>query len=43
MSEDIQAYDFLSDGQVEKVPMHPEDYVALLAWVRAKEGWERRR
>lgn len=22
----------------EKVPMDPEDYVALLAWVRAKEG-----
>jgi hypothetical protein len=21
----------------EKVPMHPEDYSALMAWVRAKE------
>jgi hypothetical protein len=32
---------FSSDNPAEKVPMHPEDFVALLAWVRAKEGWER--
>jgi hypothetical protein len=29
----------LSDGPAEKVPMHPEDFAALLAWVRAKEEW----
>ena len=28
---------FVSDPD-EKVPMDPEDYVALLEWVRAKEG-----
>jgi hypothetical protein len=37
MSEDISANGFCFDGEVEKVPMHPEDYIALLAWVRAKE------
>jgi hypothetical protein len=41
MSEDIQSYGFLSDGPVQKVPMHPEDYTALLEWVRAKEYFER--
>ena len=30
-----------SDEPVERVPMHPEDFRALLRWVRAKEGWER--
>jgi hypothetical protein len=29
---------FVPDDPAEKVPMHPEDFVALLAWVRAKEG-----
>ena len=43
MSEDIQSYGFLFDGPVQKVPMHPEDYSALLEWVSAKEGWERGR
>jgi hypothetical protein len=28
---------FSSDSAGEKMPMHPEDFVALLAWVRAKE------
>jgi len=28
---------YLSGETVEKVPMHPEDYTALLEWVRAKE------
>lgn len=32
---------FLSDDPAENVPMHPEDFWALLAWVKAKEGWER--
>lgn len=27
----------LPEDPVEKVPMHPEDYAALLEWVRAKE------
>jgi hypothetical protein len=27
----------LSDMTAEKVPMHREDFVALLAWVKAKE------
>lgn len=27
----------LQDEAAEKVPMHPEDYAALLEWVRAKE------
>jgi hypothetical protein len=27
------------DEPAEKVLMHPEDYDALLAWVRAKERW----
>jgi len=27
----------LPDDMVERVPMHPEDYAALLEWVRAKE------
>jgi hypothetical protein len=43
MSEDIQNYGFLSDVPVQKVPMHPEDYTALLEWVRAKEYFERSR
>jgi hypothetical protein len=27
----------LPDEPAENVPMHPDDYGALLAWVRAKE------
>lgn len=26
-----------SDSRAGKVPMHPEDFAALLEWVRAKE------
>ena len=37
MSEDISYNRFWSDGPAEKAPMHPEDFRALLAWVRAKE------
>jgi len=40
MSEDFSR-GFLSDGPAEKVAIHPQDYVALLEWVRAKEGWEK--
>jgi hypothetical protein len=29
----------LSDAPAEKVPMHRDDFVALLAWVKAKEEW----
>jgi hypothetical protein len=28
------------DDPVRKSPMHPEDYSALLEWVRAKERWD---
>jgi hypothetical protein len=28
---------FVSERTEEKIPMHPEDFVALLAWVRDKE------
>jgi hypothetical protein len=31
---------FILESPVEKVPMHPEDYGALLEWVRAKEQWD---
>lgn len=41
MSGDISGNAFWPEGPVEKVPMHPEDYRALLAWVRAKENFER--
>jgi hypothetical protein len=41
MSEDISGNGFWFEGQVEKVPMHPEDFRALLAWVRAKEYFKR--
>jgi hypothetical protein len=37
MGEDIQSYGFRSEITAEKVPMHPEDFRALLEWVRAKE------
>jgi hypothetical protein len=32
----------LSECPAGKVPMHPEDFVALLAWVRAKGERESR-
>jgi hypothetical protein len=41
MSEDIPGNGFWPEGPAEKVPMHPEDFAALLAWVRAKEYFER--
>lgn len=41
MSEGISSNGFWFDEPVEKVPMHPEDFLALLAWVRAKEEWEK--
>jgi len=41
MSKDIQGNPFRPEGQAGKVPMHPEDYRALLAWVRAKEQFRR--
>ncbi len=28
----------IPESSAESKPMHPEDYAALLAWVRAKEG-----
>jgi hypothetical protein len=31
---------FTEDYPVEKVPMHPEDSAALMAWVLAKERWK---
>jgi hypothetical protein len=37
MSGDISGNGFWSEGPVENEPMHPEDFRALLAWVRAKE------
>jgi hypothetical protein len=37
MSEEMCGNGSRPEGQAEKVPMHPEDYRALLAWVRAKE------
>jgi len=33
-------FDFILECPVEKVPMHPEDFAALLEWVRAKERWD---
>jgi hypothetical protein len=41
MSEDISGNGFWFDGPAEKEPMHPEDFRALLLWVKAKEGWEK--
>jgi hypothetical protein len=43
MSEEISGNGFWFDGPVEKMPMHPEDFTALLEWVRAKERGEMRR
>ena len=31
--------DYLPAGPADNVPMHPEDFAALLEWVRAKEEW----
>ena len=39
MTEDSRGS--LSRDPVQKVPVHPEDYTALLEWMRAKEGWKR--
>jgi hypothetical protein len=43
MSEILSLRLFLPDDPGGKIPMHPEDYAALLEWVREKERWERRR
>jgi hypothetical protein len=43
MSRDISGNGVWFDDPVEKVPMHPEDFSALLAWVRAREYFERSR
>jgi hypothetical protein len=42
MSRDISGNGFCFEGPVEKVPMHMDDYRAMLAWVRAKEYFEKK-
>ena len=37
MSED-KISPIILEPSAENTPMHPEDFTALLAWVRAKEG-----
>jgi hypothetical protein len=36
MSGTFWMKNFLPDDPAMNLPMHPEDYAALLAWVRAK-------
>lgn len=42
MNENLSVRLFLTDDPGGKLPMHPEDYAALLAWVRAKAQWDLR-